>query len=150
METVKASVCFLRCISIVLLVMVIWYVPPLAVAQSAVSGSVKRDTPSRPIHQNQTVHIDVDLVLVDVTVTDRHDRLVIGLASDNFRIFENNVEQEIQYFSSEDVPFPSVLFSISVAAWPTRPEAGGAWPTKKSPLARADSVFANVLWQVRP
>src|ERR1700719_962624 len=33
-------------------------------------------------------------------LTDPHDRLVTGLELDNFRIFENNVEQEILYFSS--------------------------------------------------
>jgi Ca-activated chloride channel family protein len=44
------------------------------------------------------------LALVNVTVTDPYDRVVTGLEPDDFRVFENNVEQEIQYFSSEDVP----------------------------------------------
>jgi len=53
-------------------------------------------------------------VLVDVTVTDRHDHLVTGRASDNFRIFKNNVEQKIQYFSSEDVPISvGFIFDLS-------------------------------------
>jgi len=111
---VATDVRFVRFISILLLGIVIWHFPALAVAQSAVSWDVKRDTPGRAIHQNQTVHIDVDLVLVDVTVTDRHDRLVTGLEPDNFRIFENNVEQEIQYFSSEDVPISvGLIFDLS-------------------------------------
>jgi Ca-activated chloride channel family protein len=46
----------------------------------------------------------VDLALVNVTVTDPYNRLVTGLEPDNFRIFEDNVEQEIVNFSSEDVP----------------------------------------------
>jgi Ca-activated chloride channel family protein len=46
----------------------------------------------------------VDLALVNVTVTDPYNRLVTGLEPDNFRVFEDNVEQEVVNFSSEDVP----------------------------------------------
>ncbi|HZC81461.1 MAG TPA: VWA domain-containing protein, partial [Nitrospiraceae bacterium] len=49
-------------------------------------------------------HIDVDLALVNVTVTDPYNRLVTGLEPENFRIFEDKVEQEVVNFSSEDVP----------------------------------------------
>jgi hypothetical protein len=40
---------------------------------------VKRDTPDKVIHPGQSVHIDVDLALVNVTVTDPYDRVVTGL-----------------------------------------------------------------------
>ena len=90
-------------ISLLLLGFVIWNLSALAVTQSLVSDDVKHDSPGRVIKQGQSVHIDVDLALVNVTVTDPHDRLVTGLLPENFRVFENNVEQEIQYFSSEDV-----------------------------------------------
>ena len=88
--------------------------PALAVAQSAVSDDVKHNTPGQLIKPGQSVHIDVDLALVNVTVADPYDRLVTGLEPDNFRIFENNVEQEIRYFSSEDVPISiGVIFDLS-------------------------------------
>jgi Ca-activated chloride channel family protein len=49
-----------------------------------------------------------------VTVTDPHDRQVTDLEPDDFRIFENNVEQEIRYFSSEDVPISiGIIFDLS-------------------------------------
>jgi Ca-activated chloride channel family protein len=48
--------------------------------------------------------MDVELALVNITVTDPHDRIVTGLEADNFRIFEDNIEQEVVTFSSEDVP----------------------------------------------
>jgi Ca-activated chloride channel family protein len=48
--------------------------------------------------------MDVDLALVNITVTDPNDRLVTGLERDNFRVFEDNVEQEVINFSSEDIP----------------------------------------------
>ena len=88
--------------------------PALAVAQSDVSDDVKHDTLGQLIKRGQSVHVDVDLALVNVTVTDPQDRFVTGLESDNFRIFENSVEQEIQYFSSEDVPISiGVIFDLS-------------------------------------
>jgi Ca-activated chloride channel family protein len=88
--------------------------PALTVAQSIVPGEVRQDTPGRVIEQGQSVHVDVELALVNVTVTDPHNRMVTGLESDNFRIFENDVEQEIQYFSSEDVPISiGVIFDLS-------------------------------------
>src|ERR1700747_373737 len=85
-----------------------------AAAQSVVSDDVKHDTPGKTIEQGQSVHIDRNRALVNVPVTDPYDRVVTGLESDNFRIFENNVEQEIQYFSSEDVPVSiGVIFALS-------------------------------------
>ncbi|MFZ1010536.1 MAG: VWA domain-containing protein [Candidatus Sulfotelmatobacter sp.] len=45
-----------------------------------------------------------DLVLVPVSVTDTFGRLVTGLRSDNFQVFENKKPQEIRHFSSDDAP----------------------------------------------
>jgi Ca-activated chloride channel family protein len=52
----------------------------------------------------QSVRMDVELSLVNITVTDPYDRIVTGLEADSFRVFEDNVEQEVVTFSSEDVP----------------------------------------------
>jgi hypothetical protein len=85
-----------------------------AIGQSGVSTDLKHDTPGQLIKPGQSVHVDVDLALVNVTVTDPYDRLVTGLEPDNFRVFENSVEQEIQYFSSEDVPISiAIIFDLS-------------------------------------
>src|SRR6202047_2140428 len=111
---VAIRVSFVPFISLLLFGIVIWNSPALAIAQSLVPNDVKHDTPGQVIKQGQAVHIDVDLALVNVTVTDPYNRLVTGLEPDNFRIFENNVEQEIQYFSSEDVPISiGVIFDLS-------------------------------------
>jgi len=106
--------CFVPFISLLLFGIFIWNFPALAVAQSAVPDDVKHDAPGQIIRRVQSLHIDVELALVNVTVTDPHDRLVTSLEPDNFRIFEDNVEQEIQYFSSEDVPISiGVIFDLS-------------------------------------
>ncbi len=52
----------------------------------------------------ERIRVDVDLVLVPLTVTDPLNRLVTGLDKDNFFLFENNTPQKIKTFSSEDAP----------------------------------------------
>src|SRR5215472_15901039 len=65
---------------------------------------VRKDTPALALKRGRALHIDVDMALVNVTVTDPYNRLVTGLDPDNFRIFEDNIEQEVVTFSAEDVP----------------------------------------------
>src|SRR5260370_13796219 len=88
--------------------------PKVVSAQSLVSDEVKRDTQGQTIKQGQALHIDVNLALVNVTVTDPYSRIVTGLEPDNFRIFEDNIEQEVVNFSSEDVPISiGVILDLS-------------------------------------
>jgi Ca-activated chloride channel homolog len=68
---------------------------------------------STPDGQN-AIRVDVDLALVNVTVTDPYNRLVTGLEQENFRVFEENVEQEVTHFSAEDVPISiGVILDLS-------------------------------------
>jgi len=58
--------------------------------------------------------VDVDLVLVPVTITDPMNRLVTGLDRENFAVFEGKDEQVIKHFSSEDAPVSlGVIFDMS-------------------------------------
>jgi Ca-activated chloride channel family protein len=58
--------------------------------------------------------VDIDLVLVNVTVTDPYNRLVTGLQKEHFEIEEDKEPQTILYFSNEDVPLSlGVVFDIS-------------------------------------
>jgi Ca-activated chloride channel homolog len=69
--------------------------------------------PSLKTH-TKPIKVDVDLVLINVTVTDPMNRLVTGLEMDNFALFEGNSKQEIKHFSSEDAPISlGVIFDIS-------------------------------------
>jgi Ca-activated chloride channel family protein len=66
---------------------------------------------------NTHVHamkVDVDLVLVPVTITDPMNRLVTGLDKANFQLYEGNASQDIRTFSSEDAPVSlGVIFDSS-------------------------------------
>src|ERR1700756_2034423 len=64
--------------------------------------------------QSQTLKVDVDLTLVNATVTDPLNRYVSGLESEHFQIWEDKIEQKIEYFSSEDVPLSlGMIFDVS-------------------------------------
>jgi len=52
----------------------------------------------------QTLKVDVNLVLVNATVADLKGRLVAGLETQHFRIWEDDVEQTVESFSVEDLP----------------------------------------------
>lgn len=52
-----------------------------------------------------TLSVDVDLVNVNVVVTDAAGRYLTWLTKDNFRIYEDRVEQQITHFSPVDAPF---------------------------------------------
>lgn len=51
-----------------------------------------------------TLKVDVDLVELHVTVTDRKGRPIGGLAKENFKVTENRIEQPIAFFKHEDIP----------------------------------------------
>jgi Ca-activated chloride channel homolog len=56
-----------------------------------------------PIHA-APIQIDVNMVVVNVTVTDPYDRIVTGLDQSNFQVYDEKVEQKIASFSTEDAP----------------------------------------------
>ena len=62
----------------------------------------------------KTLKVDIDLVMMSVAVTDSANRLVTDLKADRFQLFEDKVEQKIQYFSSESAPVSlGIVFDIS-------------------------------------
>src|SRR6202041_2115741 len=83
-------------------------------AKDPAKDDVKKNTPGAKLQPKQGLKFDVDLALVNATVTDPFNRLVTGLDPDNFRIFEDNIEQEVVSFSAEDVPISiGVIFDFS-------------------------------------
>ena len=52
---------------------------------------------------------NVNLVLVEATVRDRDGSMVNDLKRENFRVFENGVEQQISYFSHDELPLAVAL-----------------------------------------
>ena len=66
---------------------------------------------SRPAAQ---LRADARVVLIPVTVTDPLGAPFAGLSKDAFRLFEDGVEQQVRYFSSDDAPLSlGVVFDAS-------------------------------------
>ena len=60
------------------------------------------------------IRMNVDMVLVPVTVTDPMNRLVTGLEQEDFQVYENNGEQRIKSFAAEDAPVSiGIIFDLS-------------------------------------
>ncbi|HTV04265.1 MAG TPA: VWA domain-containing protein [Acidobacteriaceae bacterium] len=58
--------------------------------------------------------VNVNLVLIPLTVTDPMDRLVTGLQKDNFFVYEDNKPQTISSFSTQDAPVSiGIIFDMS-------------------------------------
>jgi len=100
-----------RCLFLSLgaLLCAVWFTPSRVAAASAqelsslgsVSGARRPDHPSA---RSAALRTDVKLVLIPVTVTDQLQRPVLGLARQNFHVFEDRVEQKISEFYSEEAP----------------------------------------------
>jgi VWFA-related protein len=57
------------------------------------------------VHDAQpSFHVDSNLVVIPVSVTDSLNRFVLGLRKGDFRLFDDGVEQPIAHFSGEDIP----------------------------------------------
>jgi Ca-activated chloride channel homolog len=74
-------------------------VPPAAPDNTPTQITVRQP----PIH-TAPIQVDVNMVVVNVTVTDPYDRIVTGLDRENFQVYDDKVEQKIAAFSTEDAP----------------------------------------------
>ncbi len=77
---------------------------------------IKGYSPTSPEKSNgeevdagDVVRIDTDLVTVPVSVLDRQGRLIPDLRREQFKVFENDVEQQIVHFEPTEKPFTVAL-----------------------------------------
>ncbi|MBI4446754.1 MAG: VWA domain-containing protein [Acidobacteria bacterium] len=58
--------------------------------------------------------VDVDTVVVRVSVTDPLNRYVVGLGKEHFKLFENKIEQAITHFANDKSPISvGIVFDVS-------------------------------------
>ncbi|HYN26570.1 MAG TPA: VWA domain-containing protein, partial [Pyrinomonadaceae bacterium] len=55
------------------------------------------------------IRVDTTLVTLPVSVTDRNGRYIPNLTKEDFRLWEDGVEQQVAFFASVDKPFSVVL-----------------------------------------
>jgi Ca-activated chloride channel homolog len=85
-----------------------------------------------------TIHVSVDRINVGVTVTDAHGHSVAGLNREDFRIFDNGVEQPVSGFVPSEEPARLVFLIESSTADTLLAKLG------KSPFLGADNLLNNI------
>jgi Ca-activated chloride channel family protein len=82
--------------------------------QVSIEPRPRARTESASKESSARLRIDTSLVLVPLTVTDRIGRPVLGLEKENFRVFDNKVEQTILNLAMEDDPIAvGFIFDVS-------------------------------------
>jgi Ca-activated chloride channel family protein len=74
------------------------------------------------VHQPQIhtwpIRVDVEMVIIGVTVTDPHGRVAPGLSKSNFKVYDENVLQQVTSFSTDDAPASvGIIFDSSGSMW---------------------------------
>jgi len=80
-------------------VAVLALVPLLASAQA----------PPRPTPKPPTFEVGIEVINLNVSITDARNRYVTDLLQKNFAVFEDGVKQELSLFSHENLPISLVL-----------------------------------------
>lgn len=62
-----------------------------------------------PAEDDEIIRVETNLVSIPVSVLDRDGRFISGLQKQDFRIFENGVEQKVESFASVEQPFTVIL-----------------------------------------
>ncbi len=103
----------------------VFAVAAFAILPLAFLGQVKTEprpklgAPVEPARPKANLRVDLNLVLVPVTVCDPTNRPVTGLEKEHFRILEDRVEQTITHFSMDDEPVAvGLVFDISGSMGP--------------------------------
>lgn len=59
--------------------------------------------------EDEEVRIDSSVVILNASIKGKDGRTVAGLRKEQFKVFEDGVEQPIEYFSPEETPFAAVI-----------------------------------------
>jgi VWFA-related protein len=61
------------------------------------------------VGDDEIIKVETNLVTMPVSVLDRDGRFVSGLQQREFQVFENGIQQKVEYFQSVEKPFTVVL-----------------------------------------
>lgn len=83
--------------------------PQPAKTPPAEEKTTARTEPLEPLTDDEIIKVDTNLVTIPVKVSDRSGRFIAGLKKEDFKVLEDDVEQEIAYFSNVEEPFTVAL-----------------------------------------
>src|SRR5687768_954401 len=85
--------------------------PTATLTGTNVASQGSKSTPEEEpeVDENDVVRVSTSLITIPTEVTDRSGRYIGNLNKEDFRIYENGVEQELAYFASVEQPFTVTL-----------------------------------------
>lgn len=89
--------------------------PPVLSGATPSNNGARNTAPSgansgpEEVDQNDIVRVNTTLVTIPVSVMDREGRYAPNLRKEDFRLWEDGVEQQIAFFAAVDKPFSVVL-----------------------------------------
>ena len=122
----------------------------MVVCAALVSGAAQP-----PADRPQVLSVETNLVVLPVTVVDQHGRVVTGLTQDDFTVYDNGERQEIQLFTTEEVPWTVGLVIDSSSSMRGQRDAvtaaGAAFAEWSHPLDELFTVnFNEAVWRGLP
>ena len=69
----------------------------------------RSQAPPRPTPKPPTFEVGIEVINLNVSITDARNRYVTDLVQKNFAVFEDGVKQELALFSHENLPISLVL-----------------------------------------
>jgi Ca-activated chloride channel family protein len=107
------------------------------------------------VDQTPVLSVSTDLVILPVSVTDRHGRFVPGLLAKDFTVYDNGQPQSIEFFMSEEIPATIGLLIDSSTSMRGRHDdvtaAGASFATISHPLDEFFTLnFNEVVWPGLP
>ncbi len=69
----------------------------------------QKDAGPEEVGEGDVVKVDTTLISIPVSVMDRDGKYIPDLTKDNFRVWEDGVEQKVAYFASTEKPFTVAL-----------------------------------------
>lgn len=88
--------------------------PPVLGGRTTTAGQPSVQSPTinsgpEEVDAGDVIRVDTTLVTLPVSVTDRNGRYIPNLTKEDFRLWEDGVEQQVAFFASVDKPFSVVL-----------------------------------------
>lgn len=83
--------------------------PPVLIGDSKNNQTGGNSTEAAVLDDSEVIRVETSLVTIPVSVLDRDGRFISGLQQSDFQIFEDGVQQKIEYFAPVEQPFTVVL-----------------------------------------
>ena len=92
----------------------------LGTATTPLTGQAPQGAPPAPGQQSPSFRAGVDVVSLNVTVTDGTARYVTDLEAEDFSVFEDGVKQDVMLFNRTNLPIALALLLDTSASMETR------------------------------